>query len=53
VLVLHAWWGLSDGIRRYCDRLAESDRPEAYDAAAASLAFRRTVGFLQSQHPGR
>jgi carboxymethylenebutenolidase len=25
---------------------AEEDRPEAYDAAAASLAFRRTVGFL-------
>jgi carboxymethylenebutenolidase len=22
VLVLHAWWGLSDGIRRFCDRLA-------------------------------
>ena len=28
---------------------AEEDRPEAYDAAAASLAFRRTVGFLRSQ----
>jgi hypothetical protein len=23
VLVLHAWWGLSDGIRRFCDGLAE------------------------------
>ena len=28
---------------------AEADRPEAYDAAAAALAFRRTVGFLRSQ----
>jgi carboxymethylenebutenolidase len=32
---------------------AESDRPEAYDEAAAWLAFRRTVGFLQSQHSPR
>ena len=32
---------------------AEEDRPAAYDAAAASLAFRRTVGFLQSQHSAR
>jgi carboxymethylenebutenolidase len=28
---------------------AEADRPEAYDAAASSLAFRRTVGFLRNQ----
>jgi carboxymethylenebutenolidase len=28
---------------------AEADRPEAYDAAAAALAFRRTVAFLRSQ----
>ena len=28
---------------------AEADRPEAYDEAAASLAFRRTAGFLRSQ----
>jgi carboxymethylenebutenolidase len=24
VLVLHAWWGLSDGIRAFCDRVAEA-----------------------------
>ncbi len=23
VLVLHSWWGLTDGIRRWCDHLAE------------------------------
>jgi len=28
---------------------AETDRPEAYDPATASLAFRRTVGFLRTQ----
>jgi carboxymethylenebutenolidase len=28
---------------------AETDRPEAYDGAIASLAFRRTVGFLRNQ----
>jgi carboxymethylenebutenolidase len=28
---------------------AEADRPEAYDRATASLAFRRTVGFLRTQ----
>ena len=27
---------------------AEVDRPDAYDEAAAALAFRRTVGFLRS-----
>lgn len=24
VLVLHAWWGLNDTIRKFCDRLAEA-----------------------------
>src|SRR5690606_24807017 len=24
VLVLHAWWGLNDTIRAFCDRLAEA-----------------------------
>src|SRR5947208_90626 len=24
VLVLHAWWGLNDTMRSFCDRLAES-----------------------------
>ena len=28
---------------------AEADRPEAHDPATASLAFRRTVGFLRTQ----
>jgi len=28
---------------------AEVDRPDAYDEAAAALAFRRTVGFLRTQ----
>ena len=40
VLVLHAWWGLSDGIRRFCDGLVEE---------GASLALRRTAAFLRSQ----
>jgi len=40
VLVLHAWWGLSDGIRRFCDRLAE----EGFVALAPDLCGGRTAG---------
>ena len=40
VLVLHAWWGLSDGIRRHCDRLAEAGfvalAPDLYDGRTAA-----------------
>ena len=39
VLVLHAWWGLSDGIRRYCDRLAA----EGFVALAPDLCGGRTA----------
>jgi carboxymethylenebutenolidase len=37
VLVLHAWWGLSDGVRRYCDRLAGA----GFVAVAPDLASGR------------
>jgi carboxymethylenebutenolidase len=40
VLVLHAWWGLSDGIRSYCDRLADAGfvahAPDLCDGRTAS-----------------
>ena len=39
VLVLHAWWGLSDGIRRFCDGLAE----EGFVALAPDLCDGRTA----------
>jgi carboxymethylenebutenolidase len=39
VLVLHAWWGLSDGIRHFCDRLAD----EGFVALAPDLAGGRTA----------
>lgn len=40
VLVLHAWWGLSDGIRRFCDGLAG----EGFLALAPDLCAGRTAG---------
>jgi carboxymethylenebutenolidase len=43
VLVLHAWWGLSDGIRRYCDRLAEA----GFVALAPDLCGGRTAGTIE------
>jgi carboxymethylenebutenolidase len=39
VLVLHAWWGLSDGIRRFCDSLAEA----GFVALAPDLCAGRTA----------
>lgn len=37
VLVLHAWWGLNDSIKNYCDRLAEAGftafAPDLYHGA--------------------
>jgi dienelactone hydrolase len=66
VLVLHAWWGLNDTTRRFCARLAESgfvafapgghwffepDRTEAFNQAAASLAWDRTLAFLGRSSP--
>jgi len=42
VLVLHAWWGLSDGIRRFCDRLAG----EGFVALAPDLCGGRTAGTI-------
>ena len=39
VLVLHAWWGLSDGIRRFCDGLAE----QGFVALAPDLCAGRTA----------
>ena len=39
VLVLHAWWGLSDGIRRFCDSLAE----QGFVALAPDLCAGRTA----------
>ena len=43
VLVLHAWWGLSDGIRRHCDRLAEA----GFVALAPDLCGGRTAGTIE------
>jgi carboxymethylenebutenolidase len=39
VLVLHAWWGLSDGIRHFCDRLAD----DGFVALAPDLCEGRTA----------
>ena len=42
VLVLHAWWGLSDGIRRFCDRLAG----QGFVALAPDLCGGQTAGTI-------
>ena len=42
VLVLHAWWGLSDGIRRFCDLLAG----EGFVALAPDLCDGRTAATI-------
>lgn len=40
VLVLHAWWGLTDGVRDYCDRLARAGfvalAPDLFDGRTAT-----------------
>jgi len=40
VLVLHAWWGLNDTLRRFCDRLAEDGfvalAPDLYNGSVAT-----------------
>ena len=47
VLVLHAWWGLSDGIMRYCDRLAAGGLvAHAPDLAGGRIA--RTIPEAQA-----
>jgi carboxymethylenebutenolidase len=43
VLVLHAWWGLNDGIRRFCDRLAG----EGFVALAPDLCDGRTAHTIE------
>jgi carboxymethylenebutenolidase len=35
VLVLHAWWGLNDTMKAFCNRLAES----GFTAFAALIEF--------------
>jgi carboxymethylenebutenolidase len=40
VVVLHAWWGLNDFFKRFCDRLAQEGfvaaAPDLYDGAVAT-----------------
>ncbi len=42
VLVLHAWWGLNDGLRAFCDRLAAA----GYSAFAPDLYQGRVAGTI-------
>jgi carboxymethylenebutenolidase len=42
ILVLHAWWGLSDGIRRFCDQLAA----DGFVALAPDLCDGRTAATI-------
>src|SRR5437763_6271431 len=43
VLVLHAWWGLTDPFRQVCDRLAEA----GFVALAPDLSHRQTTAAVE------
>ncbi len=49
VLVLHAWWGLTEPFRQVCDRLAEA----GFVALAPDLYRGKTTASVEEAHAGR
>src|SRR3970282_1524423 len=55
VLVLHAWWGLNDTIKAFCERLAESGfvafAPDLYHGRVTDqIAEAETLGAALDAH---